>query len=364
MIVFSMDQVKAKDKQMIEFPLNFWYAALPSVELKRGTMKRQMLLNRPFLLLRDKGGKVHALDDHCPHRGIPLSDGSFDGNAVECCYHGWVFDCTGKCLRIPALLPDSPVKVDRIKTKSFRCEESDGLIWMFVSSSKSNENEIPDVPRLAVFSEKYEKNIISRPLKCDMDHGIVGLMDPAHGPFVHQSWWWRSRKSIYEKEKKFEPITNGFRMSTHKPSNNSAAYKLLNIYNEPITTTIDFTLPNRRLEQVRCGKYWFSSQAIVTPITDKECRLDFVAAWNILNGVPFVKTIYRFFANKFIGQDQQIMEKQSVGLRDDPTLMLIDDADTQAKWYYQLKAAYLKSQLNGNDMEHPIKEPVTLRWRS
>lgn len=364
MIVFSMDQVKAKDKQMIEFPLNFWYAALPSVELKRGTMKRQKLLNRPFLLLRDKGGKVHALDDHCPHRGIPLSDGSFDGNAVECCYHGWVFDCTGKCLRIPALLPDSPVKVDRIKTKSFRCEESDGLIWVFVSSSKSNENEIPDVPRLAVFSEKYEKNIISRPLKCDMDHGIVGLMDPAHGPFVHQSWWWRSRKSIYEKEKKFEPITNGFRMSTHKPSNNSAAYKLLNIYNEPITTTIDFTLPNRRLEQVRCGKYWFSSQAIVTPITDKECRLDFVAAWNILNGVPFVKTIYRFFANKFIGQDQQIMEKQSVGLRDDPTLMLIDDADTQAKWYYQLKAAYLKSQLNGNDMEHPIKEPVTLRWRS
>lgn len=359
-----MDQVKAKDKQMIEFPLNFWYAALPSVELKRGTMKRQMLLNRPFLLLRDKGGKVHALDDHCPHRGIPLSHGSFDGNAVECCYHGWVFDCTGKCLRIPALLPDSPVKVDRIKTKSFRCEESDGLIWVYVPSLKANENEIPDVPRLAVFSEKYKQNIISRPLKCDMDHGIVGLMDPAHGPFVHQSWWWRSRKSIYEKEKKFEPITNGFRMSTHKPSNNSAAYKLLNIYNEPITTTIDFTLPNRRLEQVRCGKYWFSSQAIVTPITDKECRLDFIAAWNILNGVPFVKTIYRFFANKFIGQDQQIMEKQSVGLRDDPTLMLIDDADTQAKWYYQLKAAYLKSQLNGNEMEHPIKEPVTLRWRS
>jgi phenylpropionate dioxygenase-like ring-hydroxylating dioxygenase large terminal subunit len=355
-----MEEVK---KQTIEFPLGFWYAALPSSELKRGQMFRQMLLNRPFLLLRDKQGKVSALDDHCPHRGIPLSDGNFDGEVVECCYHGWKFDCTGKCVHIPALLPGSPVKVERIKTKSFPCEEADGLIWVYVSSSKSKD-KVADVPRLAVFSDKYKQNLISRPLRCDMDHGIVGLMDPAHGPFVHKSWWWRNRKSIHEKEKRFEPIPNGFRMSAHKPSTNSAAYKLLNIYNEPITTTIDFILPNRRLEQVRCGKYWFSSQAIVTPITDKECRLDFVAAWNILRNVPFIKNIYRFFAHKFIGQDQRIMEKQSVGLRDNPTLMLIDDADTQAKWYYQLKAAYLKSQRNGGEMEHPLKESVTLHWRS
>ena len=357
-----MNEVKTQEKR-IEFPLDFWYAALPGSELKCGAMRRQILLNRPFLLLRNIQGKVFALDDHCPHRGIPLSDGKFDGEAVECCYHGWTFDCTGKCVHIPALLPDSPVKVERIKAKSFQCEEADGLIWIYVPSSKSND-KVTDVPRLAVFSDKYKQNIISRPLRCDMDHGIVGLMDPAHGPFVHQSWWWRSRKSIHDKEKKFEPIPNGFRMSTHKPSTNSAAYKLLNIYKEPITTTIDFVLPNRRTEQVRCGKYWFSSQAIVTPLTDKECRLDFVAAWNILNNVPFIKSIYRFFANQFIGQDQRIMEKQSVGLRDNPTLMLIDDADTQAKWYYQLKAAYLKSQRNDGEMEHPLKEPVTLRWRS
>ena len=39
-----------------------------------------------------------------------------------------------------------------------------------------------------------------------MDHGIIGLMDPAHGPFVHQAWWWRSAASIHEKTKKFEPL--------------------------------------------------------------------------------------------------------------------------------------------------------------
>jgi phenylpropionate dioxygenase-like ring-hydroxylating dioxygenase large terminal subunit len=325
-------------------------------------MARQMLLNRPFLLIRSENNKVSALADYCPHRGIPLSDGSFDGREIECCYHGWKFDCTGKCTEIPSLVPDSPVKIERIRTESFPCEESGGLIWIYISGSK--KSEIIEAPKLETFSEQYKTHIISSTLKCDMDHGIIGLMDPAHGPFVHKSWWWRSQKSIHEKAKKFEPIPNGFRMSSHTPSSNSGAYKLLNIYKEPITTKIEFVLPNRRLEVIRCGKFWFSSQAIVTPITDKESRLDFVAAWNIFNNVPFVKSIYKIFAKKFIGQDQQIMEKQSVGLRDNPKLMLIDDADTQAKWYFQLKNAYLKSQADGSEMEHPIKEPVTLKWRS
>jgi hypothetical protein len=153
-------------------------------------------------------------------------------------------------------------------------------------------------------------------------------------------------------------------MSAHKPSKNSGAYKLLKIYGDGITTTIDFFLPNVRIEQIRCGSAWFSSRTLVTPISNDECRLDISAAWNILTGVPFVKSIFKFFAHWFVGQDQRIMEKQSVGLKDNPQLMLIDDADTQAKWYYRLKAAYLESQRSGLPIEHPIKGPVTLQWRS
>src|SRR2546426_7059055 len=70
-------------------------------------------------------------------------------------------------------------------------------------------------------------------------------------------------------------------MSAHAPSANSAPYKLLRIYGEPINTTIDFALPNMRFEQIRCGPYWFSSRATVTPIRRDLCRIDFVAAWNI-----------------------------------------------------------------------------------
>jgi phenylpropionate dioxygenase-like ring-hydroxylating dioxygenase large terminal subunit len=347
-----------------EMLLDFWYPALRGARLKRGQMRRQILLNRPLLVGRDRRGAAFVLDDHCPHRGIPLTFGAFDGERIECCYHGWQFDCEGRCRHIPALLPDSPVKVERIRAKSYLSVERDGYIWVFMPGPLARKGMLPEVPRLPVFSEKYKQSAISRRLLCSVDHGIIGLMDPAHGPFVHQSFWWRSRQSIHAKSKKFEPIPNGFRMSTHQPSGNSAAYKLLKLYNEPVTTTIDFVLPGIRLEQVRCGPYWFSSQTVVTPITDQECRLDFQAAWNVFRWVPLIKPVFRLFAHLFVGQDQRIMEMQAVGLKDDPPLMLIDDADTQAKWYYRLKAAYLEAQRSGGPMDHPLKETVTLRWRS
>jgi len=42
----------------------------------------------------------------------------------------------------------------------------------------------------------------------------------------------------------------------------------------------------------------------------------------------------------------------------------IDDADTPAKWYYKLKAAYVVSGQTGQPLDHQLKERVTLRWKS
>ena len=170
---------------------------------------------------------------------------------------------------------------------------------------------------------------------------------------------------MHEKAKTFEPIPNGFRMVPHAPSTNSGPYKLLNLcYGGPLTTTIDFVLPNQRFEFVQCGSLFVSSRATVTPVSEQQCRIDFTAAWNCLSWVPFSKTIFRYFANIFMTQDREAMERQAVGLRYKPALMLIDDADTPAKWYYKLKAAHLVSVQTGQPLDHPLKERVTLRWKS
>jgi phenylpropionate dioxygenase-like ring-hydroxylating dioxygenase large terminal subunit len=191
-------------------------------------------------------------------------------------------------------------------------------------------------------------------------------MDPAHGPFVHQAWWWRSQHSIHEKHKNFEPIPYGFRMSAHTPSSNSAPYKLLRLYADAdsITTTIDFVLPNLRSETIRAGKYWFSSLTTVTPITRYRCRIDVVAAWNLFRWVPFGPQLLKFVFAKFVEQDRHTMELQSEGLKHNPHLMLIDDADRPAKWYFGLKNAMLEMKKNGGEFRHPMSGPVTLKWKS
>jgi phenylpropionate dioxygenase-like ring-hydroxylating dioxygenase large terminal subunit len=352
----------------------FWYRARPGAAVGRGNMAKAMLLETPLVVGRDRHGRVFALQDACPHRGMPLSYGGFDGEQLECSYHGWRFDArTGQCRLIPSLTPDQNLRVDRIYAGGLACEEHDNYIWIFMPEpapagagfTKAAEPPVP-APRVATFSDHYKVAHLTADLPCSVDHGIIGLMDPAHGPFVHQAWWWRTRHSIHEKTKNFEPIPYGFRMSAHTPSFNSAPYKLLRLYADAdaITTTIDFALPNLRSETIRAGKYWFSSLTTVTPITRDHCRIDVVAAWNIFRWMPLGAPLLKFVFAKFVEQDRRTMEKQSEGLRHKPHLMLIDDADRPAKWYFQLKQAYLDSRRSGEEFRHPMRGPVTLKWRS
>jgi phenylpropionate dioxygenase-like ring-hydroxylating dioxygenase large terminal subunit len=362
----SSSQPKTQASEML---WGFWYPALCSNEVRGRGLRRAMLLDVPLVIGRDDAGKPFALRDVCPHRAFPLSFGAFNGSTVECAYHGWQFDAhTGQCRVIPSLTPDSKLKCERIYCGSFPCEERDGYIWALMANpggrAVEHGQEVP-APELPTFSKSYKITHLSAELPCGVDQAIIGLMDPAHGPFVHQAWWWRSRRSIREKAKQFEPIPNGFRMSPHAPSANSAPYKLLKfITGEPATTMIDFVLPNQRFEQIRAGRYWLSSRTTVTRVRHDLCRLDFVAAWNILPWFPIVSFIINVFGPRFIRQDTEVIKKQALGLKYEDRMMLVDDADRQARWYFELKSAYLESQRTGEPMRHPVPGPVTLRWRS
>jgi phenylpropionate dioxygenase-like ring-hydroxylating dioxygenase large terminal subunit len=352
----------------------FWYRAVPANKLPANKLQKAMLLEVPLVLGRDQQRRPFALHDACPHRGMPLSCGRFDGEQVECNYHGWKFDAhSGQCRAIPSLTSDQKLKVDRIYAGSYPCEERDSYIWVFIPEpapqgagfTKAVAPPYP-VPEIEKPSGKFRTAYLIADMPVTVDHGIIGLMDPAHGPFVHSAWWWRTRHSIHEKQKHFEPIPKGFRMSAHTPSSNSAPYKLLRMYADAdsITTTIDFVLPNLRSEVIRAGKYWFSSLTTVTPITGNRCRIDVVACWNLFHWVPFVPSVLKFVFGKFVEQDRHTMEQQAEGLKYNPHLMLIDDADRPAKWYFGLKAAHLEAKRTGGEMKHPMSGPVTLKWRS
>ena len=343
----------------------FWYPACTSQELRPGKLKGTVLLGLPILVCKTSIGEVAAMRDLCPHRGMPLSFGRMRGDCIECAYHGWRFDHKGRCRDIPALVQGSQIQTDKIGVNTYPCLERDGYVWVFIPDPLQPHQSIPDIPSLPLPTSRYRMIQISKVLNCAADDGIIGLIDPLHGPFVHQNFWWRTQASMHEKAKAFEPLPAGFRMTSHAPSQNSVPYKILNLfYGSTPTTTIDFLLPNQRFELVECGKVFVSMRAMVTPVTDQQCRMDFCAAWNALAWLPFSKILFRYFGNIFLEQDKQAMERQALGLRYKPPLMLLDDADLPTKWYFKLKAAHLASVQTGQPLEHPLKSRVTLRWTS
>ncbi len=90
----------------------FWYPALRSNRVRGRELRTAMLLGIPLVIGRNSKGEGFALRDACPHRGMPLSEGTFDGSAVECPYHGWVFEGkTGQCQAIPSLTARDKLKL-------------------------------------------------------------------------------------------------------------------------------------------------------------------------------------------------------------------------------------------------------------
>src|ERR1700730_15913575 len=131
------------------FLWDFWYPALCSSEIRGQMPSTATLLQLPLVLGRTSDGRAFAMRNACPHRGIPLSYGRFDGQAVECSYHGWKFDaCSGRCLEIPSLASKDKLRVDRIFAGHYPCVEHDGYVWVYITApgTRTPEN-VPGAPR-------------------------------------------------------------------------------------------------------------------------------------------------------------------------------------------------------------------------
>ena len=337
-----------------------WYYAVPGRLLKPGRMLAKTMLGERLLIGRGGDGTPFALRDICPHRGIPLSCGAFDGKEVECCYHGWRFGMDGRCTAIPSLTEDQPFDLSRIRVKSYPAREVQGNVWVFFGDGDPAAPGVPEIPVLPDIGEDRAPSMMeTMRFRAPVDHAVVGLMDPAHGPFVHRAWWWRSRRSIHEKAKPFAPSPFGFTMMRHAPSKNSNAYRLLGGAPE---TEIAFRLPSVRVEHIRAGRHVLCNLTAITPVEEGWTEINSAVYWTMPWLGP-LKPVLRPFVRAFLRQDRDIMTKQQEGLRHEPTLLLINDADVQAKWYYRLKNEYRRARAEGREFVNPVKAR-TLRWRS
>lgn len=338
---------------------NIWYHALPSRDLKPGQILSKTLLNEPVLLGRTRSGQAFALRDICPHRAVPLSCGRFDGEAVECCYHGWRFGPEGRCLTIPSLMPDQDLDLSKFDVYAYDVQEVQGNVWIYMADREPGQARPPrfDIPRIPGFPEDARPQVsYTMRFPCFMDHAVVGLMDPAHSPFVHRSWWWRGNQ-LNPEVKWFDPSAYGFTMRKHRMANMGRGYWLLGGVPD---NEIRFYLPGIRTEETVTQRYRAVNLTTVTPIDDHASDVTFQLFWTV-PWAGLLKPILPLMIRSFLGQDREVVEKQQIGLRHESVLRLIKDSDTLARWYYQLKGEYQRSQAENRDFVSPVKTQQ-LRW--
>ena len=341
------------------FLRNLWYMAGLAAPLKRGAMRRELLLGEPVLIGRMKTGQVFALRDICPHRGVPLSAGRVtDDSAVECPYHGWQFRADGGCALIPSLVGGEAIRAENIRVRAYPAREQDGLVWVYMAAP-GQENAVPaSAPPKVPVADARPRWSESQTFRCAIDHAVIGLMDPAHAPYVHGRWWWRVTPRL--KEKNYAPLPTGFVMTRHAPS--KAAYKILG---GDVSTEITFELPSTRFENIT-GTVFGRPIAVTgltccTPIDTETTQVTQIFYWPSWLG--FIKLFFWALGPTFLGDDRRMVELQREGLKFDPRLMLIQDADMPAMWYHRLKKAWAESTASGTPFVNPLK-PTTLRWRS
>ena len=167
---------------MIDDPvlLNDWHAVAHSSDLAAEQVRPARLLGHDIVLWRGRGDdSLRAWQDLCLHRGAKLSGGRVQDDCLVCPYHGWNYDASGRCVKIPAHPLQPPPA--RARTTAYAITEKYGLIWVCLGTPKS------EVAPFTEWEDKSFRKVASGPyrFKALGPRVIENFLDVGHFPFVH-----------------------------------------------------------------------------------------------------------------------------------------------------------------------------------
>jgi renierapurpurin 18,18'-hydroxylase len=159
---------------------DYWYPVAWCDELKVGKTLARRFAGEPIVLYRGASGKVFALEDRCAHRQVPLHLGVVNGDELKCHYHGWTYNCTGKCVSVPYALPDRLLG----GVRAYPAREIEGLIFVFPGNPALAQSRVPG--SLGSSQRKdYKTRRLNREVACHYTFMHENLFDMNH-QFMHR----------------------------------------------------------------------------------------------------------------------------------------------------------------------------------
>jgi hypothetical protein len=167
---------------------SFWYPLARAGDLKPGQVIGVAFAGQPIALYRTRAGQVHALEDRCAHRQVPLHQGVVNGDCLQCGYHGWTYGADGACVNVPYLdkgrsLPNG--------VRRYPSREAYGLVFVYPGDqNRPGFHRFPEVTTHA--HPQYKTRYLDRRVDCHYSFMHENLMDMNH-QFLHRRLMGRIR---------------------------------------------------------------------------------------------------------------------------------------------------------------------------
>jgi phenylpropionate dioxygenase-like ring-hydroxylating dioxygenase large terminal subunit len=162
---------------------DLWFPVCPSGFVKDSPVSLRRL-GYKIALWRDQTGKVHALEDHCPHRGAPLSLGVNLGDRLACPYHGVEVRCDGTVTRVPGS-PGCKLEGSR-PARMFHAAESNGAIFLYNAANPALDEAPPLRLPEELTSPEWSSFLCYTEWGGDYRYVVDNVMDPMHGVYLHK----------------------------------------------------------------------------------------------------------------------------------------------------------------------------------
>jgi phenylpropionate dioxygenase-like ring-hydroxylating dioxygenase large terminal subunit len=154
-----------------------WYPAAWSHELRSRPVAARVL-GRKVVAFRDAGGAAVVLEDRCPHRGAALSAGAVVSGRVQCPYHGWEFEGSGRCAYVPSLAEGR--RLPQVEVPSYPVREAWGVVWFCFADEPAE----PDPPRWHHWEDRTAFTT-TIDIKANYLRVMENLVDNPHAGFLH-----------------------------------------------------------------------------------------------------------------------------------------------------------------------------------
>lgn len=284
---------------------DFWYVVALSKQLRKNRVLSRTILGEWLAIFRDEAGNPIILRDRCMHRNSRLSRGKVNIGKLQCPYHGWVYDRSGKVVSVPAE-GDNFSQLNCRSATSYQTREEDGYIYVKLSDSHEfNPFRMPYYGQPGWETVRVINRFHNNITNC-----AENFIDIPHTVTVHPGIFRTSRKQKLTMT--VERKNGGVFVEYFQETNNLGWYaKFLNSSGAEIKHTDSFHMPNITSVEYNLGKsrrFLITSQSI--PETDETTLVytDVTYNYGIWNKIarPFVY----WTAQYIIGQDVQILNLQ------------------------------------------------------